>query len=180
MSDKKTPKITQTQKDRILEQMKPENKIEVIMTKFAPQIRRGRPLKYTVEYVDKMITEYIAFCHEIKRDMFGNAYTDDNGDVIYVQHKPFTLEGFCSFICWDRDTFGDYEIRAEFAPTLKNFRELVRSYAVDSLFTSSKTAGVIFNLKNNWGWVDKSVTENTNVNVNDVLNEQDKEDQIDV
>jgi hypothetical protein len=174
------PKMSQSQIDSIRQQLMPENKLDAITKKYVPQIKRGRPKKYTLEYIQEMIKEYVAFCYEPQRSMFGDVITDENGEIVYTQSKPFTLEGFNSFISWDKETFTLYEAQEEFSETLKNFRELVRQYAVNSLFTNSRTAGVIFNLKNNWGWVDKQITENTNVNVNDILQEQDKEEQIDV
>jgi len=147
--------------EKIREQLKPKNKMKSILQKKVPVIvrkRRGRPCKYTIEYVKTCIEEYLASCWEPNRDVYGATITDEFDEIVWKQTKPYTLEGFDAWVGWDRVIRLEYEKRPEFTNTIKKLREIVYSHAVESLW-KGQPSGVIFNLKNNWGWVDKIETE---------------------
>ena len=105
----------------------------------------GRPLKYkTNEELQKAIDDYFKMCDE--------------------KEKPYTITGLGLAIGLDRKKMLEYGEREKFSNTIKLAKERVHAYAEEHLYKSGIAAGVIFNLKNNFGWKDKSEVEATNLN----------------
>jgi hypothetical protein len=104
----------------------------------------GRPLKYkTPEEMQEVIDKYFA----------DNRYDTDSGIV-----KRYTMSGLALALGMDRRTLVDYAHRDEFLPTVKSARQEVENCLEEHLFGNGVT-GVIFNLKNNFGWKDKTEQE---------------------
>lgn len=102
-----------------------------------PEKHRGRPRKYTeVEVLQKKINDYFKMC-------------DEKG-------KPYTITGLALALDLDRKALLEYSGKEEFSNTVKKAKARVEAYAEEYLYGSKQTAGVIFNLKNNFGWVDKT------------------------
>ena len=100
----------------------------------------ARPLKFrSVKELQKKIDEYFELCKEEK--------------------KPYTITGLALALCTTRDLLVDYESKDKFSDTIKRAKLKIHNYAEESLFTRNNTSGVIFNLKNNFGWNDKTETE---------------------
>lgn len=102
----------------------------------------GRPLKYeTPEDLQKAIDSFFAECTEKEEHptITGMAY-----------HL-----GFAS-----RQALINYEEREAFHDTIKKAKLRVENYLEQRLFGSAP-AGTIFNLKNNFGWKDKSEHEHS-------------------
>lgn len=100
----------------------------------------GRPLLWkTPEALQKLIDAYFEHCKEEK--------------------KPLTICGLGVFLGCDRHTINNYTNRDEFFTTIKKTREKIEAYAEERLFGNTQVAGVIFNMKNNYGWVDKQNIE---------------------
>ena len=79
----------------------------------------------------------------------------------YFEHciankKPFTVSGLAYFLDVDRKTLCNYGEKAEFFHTIKKAKARIEAFNEESLYTNRNTAGVIFNLKNNFGWKDKN------------------------
>ena len=105
-------------------------------------MERGRPKAYTeVETMQQKINEYFANCDANK--------------------EPYTITGLCIALEICRDTLSEYLKREEFSDTIKKAKLKVENYLEKHLITDSSTTGIIFNLKNNFGWRDKQ--ENVNV-----------------
>lgn len=68
-----------------------------------------------------------------------------------------TVSGLAYALDTTRRTLLDYEDRDEYAHTIKRAKGFIEA-ANEALLVNGGAvpAGVIFNLKNNWGWVDKS------------------------
>lgn len=135
----------------------------------------GRPLKFqSVEELQGKIDEYFKSCWTYARDMFGNRLKDkeekneDGTPVFVMKHtKPYTITGLAVYLDTTRETLLDYEsgkyddpekspeINSSFSDTIKKAKQLIYSYAEESLFVGRNPAGAIFNLKNNWNWKDK-------------------------
>ena len=99
--EEKAEKISQAAKIR--EQLKPQNKIKAILEKKTPVFvrkRRGRPDKYNLEFIKQCVEEYLANCWEPLRNMFGETVTDEFGEIVWKQTKPYTLEGFDAWVGW--------------------------------------------------------------------------------
>lgn len=70
-----------------------------------------------------------------------------------------TVSGLCYFLGFtDRHALAEYEKREEFSATVKKARMRIENALETHLYTG-QVAGVIFNLKNNFGWKDKQVQE---------------------
>ena len=98
----------------------------------------GRPLVHTVEEVEAKIKAYF-----------------DNQDS---SERPYTVTGLARALGMDRDQLINYGSKEQFANAIKEAKMKVHEYAEERLFGNSAT-GVIFNLKNNWGWKDKTERE---------------------
>ncbi len=101
----------------------------------------GRPLKFaSVEELQSKIGDYFDSCQ------------DEDGALV----KPYTITGLALYLDTTRRTLLDYEKRDdEFSHTIKRAKLRIENFAEESLFTSKQTAGVIFNLINNYDWSNK-------------------------
>jgi len=105
----------------------------------------GRPLKYkSVEEMQRMIDAYFAEC-------------DEKGE-------PYTITGLALALGTTRETLLDYEnaeSRRAFSDTVKKAKMRCQHYAEKRLFDAKNPVGIIFNLKNNYGWRDRQDVELT-------------------
>ena len=97
---------------------------------------------------------------EEMKDKIDSYFAPDN--------HPWTVSGLCIHLGILRDTLIEYGLLEEFSDTVKEAKMKIENYAENILFQDRNVTGVIFNLKNNFGWRDKqeieSKNENTNVN----------------
>lgn len=117
-----------------------------------PKINKERKVKDGIT-LEKLTNEYIQSCYEIK--------TNDNGDEYIINTKPVTMRGFCVYIGIVYDTLRDWELnREDCVEPIKKLKEFCHSYMEEQLLNSKRpTVGVIFALKNAWGWKDKTEQE---------------------
>jgi hypothetical protein len=104
----------------------------------------GRPLKFkSVEEMQEKIDRYFAEC-------------DEKG-------KPYTITGLALALDTTRELLLRYEEdenRPAFRDTVKKAKQKCQAYAEEQLFAGKgNVAGVIFNMKNNYGWRDKTEQE---------------------
>ena len=100
----------------------------------------GRPHKYeNVEDMEKAIEEYFMRC--------------DTGGL------PYTVSGLALALGMTRETLLRYEEKDSFSDTIKRAKQKIEEYVETRLFVSGIATGVIFNLKNNFGWKDKQEIE---------------------
>jgi hypothetical protein len=104
----------------------------------------GRPLKFeSVEQLQEKINAYFVECDE--------------------KNEPYTITGLAVFLDCDRDTLLNYEKKSEdFFGTIKRAKDKCLAYAEKSLWQVKNPAGIIFNLKANYGWQD---TQKIDVNL---------------
>lgn len=144
----------------------------------------GRPMKFQdIDELRAMILEYFKNAaphweeqteYIDRRDPKSGKIIIEDGKVIQdkvvrkvkTRQKPLTVTGLAVALGTSRDVLLDYETTysekyPEFSNTIKEAKEQIKAYAEESLF-GTNTAGVIFSLKNNWGFKDKYETENTN------------------
>jgi hypothetical protein len=138
----------------------------------------GRPLKFesTQELQDK-IDAYFAECdpHMVEteewedlRDGDGKLVKDENGynKLGLITRKrltkqiPYTITGLALALNTTRETLLDYEDKEEFTDTIKAAKLRCENYNEQMLYGPSPT-GTIFNLKNNYGWKDRTEQENS-------------------
>lgn len=137
----------------------------------------GRPLKFkSVEELEQKIASYFTECEggweevtsyepvyddkgKHKRD--GNKYVYE--EVIkkaYQNATPPTISGLAVYLDTSRETLLNYEEREEFFDTIKKAKDTIHAMTEALLLNGTvQAAGVIFNLKNNWGWKDKTEQE---------------------
>ena len=114
----------------------------------------SRVVQFTLEELKEKVSNYFIHC--------------DNTE------EPYTVTGLCVYLKNSRDTLLDYENlqskelqcmdkdkQEEFSDTIKDAKLRIHNYAEEFLFTAKNPAGVIFNLKNNWNWVDKQEISST-------------------
>lgn len=148
-----------------------------------PNIRSvGRPKKFeTVEELEEQIQKYFESCfmpvrrRELitkaipgdsdSRDLYDWVNVlDENGEQVYEQIRPFTVTGLAVALDTTRDLLLDYENKpenAQFSDTIKKAKQVIHRYAEEYLYEGKNQTGAIFNLKNNWGWVDRTETDLT-------------------
>lgn len=114
----------------------------------------GRPLKYkTVEEIDAAIDEYFAYCdNRIKQ-----VHSKEGESYAVANPEPYTMAGLAYALGIDRKSLLNYEERSEFLLTVKKARNRVEA-DVERRMNDKETftPGLIFNLKNNFGYVDKT------------------------
>lgn len=139
----------------------------------------GRPLKFkNAKELQEKIDAYFRDCdshvEEITeyveaRDSKGVLKKDKNGlnYLVEVTHKvktkqrPYTITGLAVALGTNRSTLVNYEEREEFFDTIKNAKEKIHNFTEERLY-DAHPAAVIFNLKNNYGWKDKTEVEQEN------------------
>lgn len=112
---------------------------------------RGRRIQFTLDELKQRIDDYFKYCDE--------------------NEEPYTVSELALFLDVDRSTLlrwekeeiqfidmSDDEI-VEFCNTIKRAKYRVEAFAEKQLFKAKNPAGTIFNLKNNFGWIDKQEIE---------------------
>ena len=117
--------------------------------KFAVGNDGGQPLKFpTVESLQEKVDEYFSE---------GGAAWDMSGE--YPRFLP-TMSGLALALDVDRKTVLNYSNKNEYFPTIRKARAIIESNLEKNLYGNSVT-GLIFNLKNNFGWNDKTELDHT-------------------
>lgn len=103
----------------------------------------GRPLKFqSVEQLQNAIDLYFLNC------------TDPEDENKYI--RPLTITGLANALDTSRETLLEYEERPEFVDTIKRAKGKIHQYVEEYLFNGKNQTSAIFNLKNNYGWKDKT------------------------
>ena len=123
-----------------------------------PKHAGGRPLAFkSPQELQEKIDFYFDHCD----NRIQQVYSPKAEAVIEVINpEPYTMSGLALACGVDRRTILDYGTKEEFSLTIKNARAKVE-YDVEMRLVEKGGSGPIFNLKNNFGWVDKTETDNT-------------------
>jgi hypothetical protein len=73
---------------------------------------------------------------------------------VLTKQRPYTISGLALALNTTRETLLDYQAKKTYSDTIKAAKARCEAYVEERLFDSN-AAGVIFNLKNNYQWVDK-------------------------
>ena len=123
--------------------------------------KKGRPLKFkTAAGLQKAIDAYF--------------------ETAQKEKLPPTITGLALALDTTRQTLMDYEERDAFTDTIKKAKLRCENYAEIQLFKGRNVAGVIFNMKNNYGWKDKRQHEHDGTMMIDVLDGLEEGDDGDV
>lgn len=105
----------------------------------------GRPPKYTsVEEVQEIINDYFA----------NDAYMGEGDSRIFAP----TISGLAYALGLTRQGLLDYSNKEQFSDTIKDAKQRVE-VALEQRLHGQAVTGTIFNLKNNFGWKDKTESE---------------------
>ncbi len=81
-------------------------------------------------------------------------------DVKYFEHP--SMLGLALFLDIHKDTLNEYAKDPKFSVSIKKARQKIEKYLETELYRGQgQVTGIIFNLKNNFGWVDKQETEHS-------------------
>lgn len=118
----------------------------------------GRPKLYeNVEDMQKDIDKYFKDC-------------DKKG-------KPYTMSGLANALEMSRQSLINYSNDDNFFDTIKKARfKVEQQLEENALIGTSNATFTIFNLKNNFGWVDKQEQEITSKNRFNIVNDLPKEE----
>lgn len=112
----------------------------------------GNRPKYTnPDDMQALIHLYFEDC---KKNRVGKA----NPESVTEDYHP-TVSGLALVLDLSRTTLINYEGKEEFKDTVSEAKARIESYNEQALYQN--VSGVIFNLKNNFGWKDKSEVENS-------------------
>ncbi len=114
----------------------------------------GRPLKFkTAKELEDKIEEYFLTCE------------DPENPGVYM--KPLTITSLAVYLDTSRETLLDYQEKDQFSDAIKKAKQRIHAWTEEQLYRNTQVTGVIFNLKNNYGWKDKSeIDQNINATVN--------------
>ena len=110
----------------------------------------ARPLKFTPKTIEAGCEAYFERCG-----------IDELGTPTREDHSPATVSGLECALGTTRDLLCDYERKKGFSDTIKRAKQRIEAYNEHQLMSRrSNVTGVIFNLKNNFNWKDKTEIEN--------------------
>jgi hypothetical protein len=125
----------------------------------------GKPPKYMPEELEEKIVEYFKYVDDINKQRKLKRF---EGEKL----KPFTISGICVFLDISMETWAEYSKKQEYAEPIKRAKSRVMNHIEEGMMNGTlSTIGSIFNLKNNFGWVDK-IEVNTTTS-SDQLNQDD-------
>ncbi len=135
---------------------------ETVMAAPLDASKGGRPLLFkTVKELEDVIDEYFKFCDARVTEVYVPALGEN---VTVAKPAPYTMSGLARRLGISRQALSEYSQRELFGDTIKKARDRVQEDIETRLLETSNQAGAIFNLKNNFGWKDKSeVDQNVNL-----------------
>ena|SRR3990167_3214127 len=115
----------------------------------------GRPLKFeTVELLQEKIDEYFHLCDSKTKKIKVGSEIQEIPDP-----RPYTITGLALYLDTSRQTLIDYTSKEEFFDTIMRAKLKVENFTEESLWVPKIANGIMFNLKNNYGWKDKNETD---------------------
>lgn len=118
----------------------------------------GRPPIYTnPEAMQKDIDEYFDNCDNRIQQVYSKK---SDGVIEVINPEPYTMAGLAYALGMDRKSLLNYSNKEEFFPTVKKARNKVQ-LDVERRLMETNATGAIFNLKNNFGYVDKTEVDQT-------------------
>lgn len=142
----------------------------------------GRPMKFSSpEQLEELIQEYFdSITISVPRT---KANTNPDKDVDDDFREPIlnnlweqiidtewasipSILWLCEYLGIHRSTFIEYEEQKQFSNTIKVAKQRIEKYNAEQLYRKEQVTGIIFNLKNNFDWKDKTeVDNNTKISV---------------
>ena len=112
----------------------------------------GRPLIFkTPEAMQKKIDEYFDYCDNRIQQVY---HPKSNSVIEVVKPAPYTILGLCRVLGMERQSLLNYAEKDKFFDTIKAAKAKVGE-DVETRSFEGAAAGAIFNLKNNFGYMDE-------------------------
>jgi len=88
------------------------------------------------------------------------------GEQIYKTSYIETpgIIAMCRHIGTQRETLNQYKRKEGFKEVIESAKERIEQYLEEQLYRNTQVTGIIFNLKNNFGWKDQQHLEHTGAN----------------
>jgi len=133
---------------------------DIPITQVQPKHAGGRPKLYTsVDEVASIIEEYFDYCDNRIQHIY-SAKAD--GVIEVINPAPYTMSGLAVKLGMDRRSLLNYSKDEQFFPTIKAARDKVEADIEERMNDKQTfTPGLIFNAKNNFGWVDQTKVEHS-------------------
>lgn len=114
----------------------------------------GRPQVFSnPDELEGLISGYFDYCDPHISLRFRML---DDGRLIKEQYMtqqiPYTVTGLANYLNTSRRTLLNYERKGEFFHTIVDAKMRIAEFWEIALITQKNVSGIIFNLKNNWGW----------------------------
>ena len=121
----------------------------------------GRPKKFkSAEELQKKIDEYFNSCYMPLLDKEGNIVTNNSGEPIVRQFRPYTMAGLADSLDMNRRTLINYNKDEEFYEVIEKAKRKCEIYAEERLFDKDGVKGAMFSLTNNYkDWANKQEVE---------------------
>ena len=101
--------------------------------------------------LERLVDEYFDSCFK--------EVPQKDGSIKRVPTRPQTITGLAVALGVCRRTLDNYKTYGEeFAEVIQKALNRCENFAEEKLFTQKNVAGIIFSLKNNYGWKDKNET----------------------
>lgn len=117
----------------------------------------GKHLQYkTVQALQEVIDEYFDYCENRTRKI----YDEKRGVELMISYPaPYTMSGLARRIGLSRQALCEYSHREAYGDAIMRAREKVQEDVENRLMETKNEKGAMFNLKNNFGWKDKTEIE---------------------
>lgn len=115
----------------------------------------GKPKAFeSVKEMQIKIDKYFKYC---------DSKTEILSDGKY-KYKPYTISGLCLYLNITRETLNAYSKLDEYSDTIKQAKNKIENWLEEnSLIGLTNPTVSMFNLKNNFGWKDRTEVEQTNL-----------------
>ena len=116
---------------------------------------RGRPILFkNKDILQEKIDAYFDSCYRT------------NEEWVKECIRPLTISWLAVELKTSRKVLIEYDEKEEFSNTIKKAKQRIENWTEEQLYRNTQVTGVIFNLKNNYDWKDKSeVDNNTKISV---------------
>lgn len=118
-----------------------------------------RRIVETPEEMQELIDKYFKSCMGPLRDKSGCVVYGDDGKIIYVQIRPYTIAGLARAIGMDTNTLKNYTYKSlagtvhpEFSSVIMAARQIVEQYTQEQLFNKEGTSGAQFMMRAGFHW----------------------------
>lgn len=121
-----------------------------------------RRIVETPEEMQELVDKYFASCMGPLRDKTGCVVRDEDGKIIYVQVRPYTIAGLARALGMTTNTLKTYTYKSlagtvhpEFSYVIMRARQMVEEYTEEQLFNKEGTSGAQFMLRAGFRWSTK-------------------------